>query len=114
MIAFLFSLIVVFMVYSIFVFRRRRGDETDAEHIEGSTRLEVAWTIAPLATVLVFAYLGGNSLAPPLAPEPRPLRVEVIGRQWAWSFVYPDLGSSPTSSTCRRVSRPCCCCARKM
>jgi len=62
-IAFLFSLIVVFMLYSIVVFRRRRGDETDAKHIEGSSRLEVAWTIAPLATVLFFAYLGGNPRA---------------------------------------------------
>ncbi len=91
-IAFLFSLIVVFMVYSIFVFRRKRGDATDAAHIEGSTKLEVAWTVAPLATVMVFAYLGGNALAATLAPAPRPLRVEVIGKQWAWSFVYPDYG----------------------
>jgi cytochrome c oxidase subunit 2 len=91
-IAFLFSLIVVFMLYSIVVFRRRKGDETDAAHIEGSSRLEVAWTIAPLLTVLVFAYLGGDNLARTLAPEPNPLRVEVIGRQWSWSFVYPDLG----------------------
>lgn len=91
-IAFLFALIVVFMLYSIVVFRRRKGDDTDAAHIEGSSRLEVAWTIAPLITVLFFAYLGGSSLASTVAPEPRPLRIEVIGRQWAWSFVYPELG----------------------
>jgi cytochrome c oxidase subunit 2 len=91
-IAFLFSLIVVFMVYSIFVFRRKRGDTSDAAHVEGNTKLEIAWTVAPLATVMVFAYLGGNALAATLAPEPKPLRVEVIGKQWAWSFVYPDYG----------------------
>jgi cytochrome c oxidase subunit 2 len=91
-IAFLFSLIVVFMVYSIFVFRRKRGDDSDAAHIEGSTKLEVAWTVAPLATVMVFAYLGGNALAATMTPEPKPLRVEVIGKQWVWSFVYPDYG----------------------
>jgi cytochrome c oxidase subunit 2 len=91
-IAFLFSLIVVFMLYSIIVFRRKRGDTTDAEHIEGSTNLEVAWTVAPLATVLVFAYLGGSALAATVAPAPKPLRVEVIGKQWNWSFVYPDYG----------------------
>ena len=91
-IAFLFSLIVVLMVYSIFIFRRKRGDTADAAHVEGSTKLEIAWTVAPLATVMVFAYLGGNALAATLAPEPKPLRVEVIGKQWAWSFVYPDYG----------------------
>lgn len=91
-IAFLFSLIVVLMLYAIVVFRRRKGDETDAAHVEGNSKLEVAWTIAPLLTVLFFAYLGGTNLAQTIAPEPRPLRVEVIGRQWAWSFVYPDSG----------------------
>ena len=91
-IAFLFSLIVVFMLYSILVFRRRKGDLTDAEHIEGSTKLEFVWTMAPLLTVLVFAYLGGDALAQTLAPEPKPLRVDVTGRQWTWSFAYPDYG----------------------
>ncbi len=91
-IAFLFALIVVLMLYSIVVFRRKKGDTSDAAHIEGNTNLEVAWTLAPLATVMVFAYLGGNALAATLAPEPKPLRVEVIGKQWTWSFVYPDSG----------------------
>lgn len=91
-IAFLFSLIVVFMVYSIIAFRRKRGDTSDAKHIEGSTKLEVAWTLAPLATVLVFAYLGGGALAATLQPEPKALRVDVTGRQWVWSFAYPDYG----------------------
>ena len=91
-IAFLFSLIVVMMVYSIIIFRRKRGDTADAAHIEGSSTLEIVWTVVPLATVMLFAYLGGNALAATMTPEPKPLRVEVIGKQWAWSFVYPDYG----------------------
>lgn len=91
-IAFLFALIVVFMIYTIVVFRRRKNDLTDAAHIEGNSTLEVAWTLAPLATVMVFAYLGSTTLAQVVAPEPKALRVQVIGRQWAWSFVYPDSG----------------------
>jgi cytochrome c oxidase subunit 2 len=91
-IAFLFALIVVFMVYSILVFRRSKGDLTDARHIEGSSKLEIAWTAAPLGLVMVFAYLGSTTLAETVAAQPKPLRVEVIGRQWAWSFVYPDSG----------------------
>lgn len=91
-IAFLFSLIIVFMVYTIVVFRRQRNDLTDAAHVEGSNTLEIAWTAAPLALVMAFAYLGSTALAQTLAPEPKALRVQVIGRQWAWSFVYPDSG----------------------
>ena len=55
---FLFALIVVPLVYSLIVFRRRKGDTSDGEHIEGNTKLEVTWTVIPLITVLVFAYLG--------------------------------------------------------
>lgn len=91
-IAFLFSLIVVLMVYSIIVFRRKKGDLSDSVHIEGNNRLEVLWTLAPLATVLVFAYLGGQSLGETLTPDPKPLEVNVIGQQWSWRFEYPTLG----------------------
>lgn len=91
-IAFLFSLIVVFMVYSMFVFRRKRGDMTDGPHIEGNTRLEVLWTVAPLITVLYFAYLGGQSLADTVRPDPQALEIKVVGQQWSWRFEYPDYG----------------------
>jgi cytochrome c oxidase subunit 2 len=95
-IAFLFALIIVFMVYSMVVFRRRKGDTTDGPHIEGSPRLEVMWTLAPLATVLVFAYLGGQSLAETQRIDPKAMEVNVIGTQWSWRFEYPELGISST------------------
>jgi cytochrome c oxidase subunit 2 len=95
-IAFLFSLIVVMMLYSIIVFRRRKGDTTDAPHIEGNSRLEVLWTIAPLVTVIFFAYLGGESLAETQRKDPKALEINVIGSQWSWRFEYPDLGITST------------------
>lgn len=91
-IAFLFSLIVVFMLYSILFFRRKKGDLSDARHIEGNTKLEVAWTIAPLITVLFFAYLGGDALAETMRADPKALEIKVIGQQWVWRFEYPDYG----------------------
>ncbi len=91
-IAFLFSLIVVFMLYSMIVFRRKRGDTTDGPHIEGNTRLEVLWTVAPLLTVLYFAYLGGQSLADTVRPDPQALEIKVVAQQWSWRFEYPDYG----------------------
>ncbi len=54
-ISFLFALIVVPMGYSLVVFRRKKGDVTDAQHIEGNTNLEIAWTIIPLVLVIAFA-----------------------------------------------------------
>lgn len=91
-IAILFSLIVGLMVYSIVVFRRRKGDNSDGPHIEGNTKLEVVWTLVPLIFVLFLAYYGSATLGKTMAADPKPLRVDVIGSQWSWRFDYPDYG----------------------
>jgi len=89
-IAFLFALIVGLMIYSIIVFRRKKGDDTDAMHIEGNTRLEVFWTIVPLVTVLYLSYIGAQALGDIDREDPFPLQVNVIGSQWSWRFEYPE------------------------
>src|SRR6266545_878691 len=92
MISFLFALIVVPMAYSLIVFRRRKGDTTDAKHIEGNTNLEVTWTILPLFLVMVFAYLGAGNLAEIRTADPEAMVVKVTGQQWSWSFEYAGFG----------------------
>jgi cytochrome c oxidase subunit II len=91
-ISFLFALIVVPLLYSLIVFRRKKGDTTDAEHIEGNTKLEIAWTIIPLITVVAFAYMGAYSLAETRRIDPQAMVVNVTASQWSWSFEYPDYG----------------------
>jgi cytochrome c oxidase subunit 2 len=91
-IAILFSLIIGLLVYSIIAFRRRKDDDSDGPHIEGNTRLEVVWTLLPLGFVLFLAYYGSSILGEVEAPDPQPLRVDVIGAQWSWRFEYPDYG----------------------
>lgn len=92
-IAFLFSLIVVFMVYSIFVFRRKEGDDTPGEYIHGNTALEIAWTVAPIGLVIWMAIWGSNMLLDITRPAPEGVdvwEVEVTGFKWGWSFTYED------------------------
>lgn len=91
-IAFLFSLIAVFLVYSVIVFRRKKGETGDGDHFEGHTGLEIVWTIAPLATVLYFSYLGAQALAETQRVDPQALEVKVIASQWSWRFEYPEYG----------------------
>lgn len=91
-ISFLFSLIIVPIVYSMLVFRRKKGDTTDAEHIEGNTALEITWTVMPLFIVIIFAYLGAYSLGETRRVDPNAMVVKVTGSQWAWKFEYPDYG----------------------
>jgi cytochrome c oxidase subunit 2 len=95
LIAFLFSLIVVFMLYAIVVFRKRDGDESEGEHFEGNTLLEIVWTVAPLIFVVVFAFYGINALATVTRSESNETEVTAVGIQWSWRFEYPNGIISP-------------------
>jgi len=90
--SFLFALIVVPLVYALIVFRRKKGDTSDAEHITGNTPLEITWTVIPLFLVLTFAYLGAYSLREVRRADPQAMIVKVHAQQFAWSFEYPDYG----------------------
>lgn len=94
--SFLFALIVVPMFYSLAVFRRRKGDTSDAEHIEGNTRLEISWTVIPLFVVVIFSVLGAGNLAKTLRPSANELVVKVTAFQWGWKFDYPEYGITTT------------------
>ncbi len=96
-IAFLFSLIVVFTLYSVVVFRRKEGETQDGPHIHGNTKLEIIWTVIPLITVLFFGVLGAKGLSEITSPAPDELVVEVTAQQFAWRFDYPDYGITSSS-----------------
>lgn len=89
-ISFLFALIMVPLIYSLIVFHRRKGDTSDGEHIEGNTTLEITWTVIPLVTVLVLAYMGTYTLGEVMAADPSALVINVTARQWSWEFDYPE------------------------
>jgi cytochrome c oxidase subunit II len=95
LIAFLFAIVVVFMLYSIVVFRRKAGDTGDGEHFEGNTLLEVIWTAAPLILVFVFMYIGWDTLNAITTPKGNELVVTAVGRQWSWTFAYANGVVSP-------------------
>ncbi|MBW8010891.1 MAG: cytochrome c oxidase subunit II [Chloroflexi bacterium] len=91
-IAFFFSLIVVFLLYSIVVFRRKPGEEGDGDHIEGNTKLEIVWTVIPLGIVIYLAILGAQTLGKIEARDPNALEINVVASRWTWSFEYPEYG----------------------
>ncbi|MBE0680275.1 MAG: cytochrome c oxidase subunit II [Anaerolineales bacterium] len=90
--SFLFALIVVPLVYSLVVFRRKKGETGDGEHIEGNTSLEIAWTVLPLFAVLAFAYMGAYSLGETNRVDPDAIEIRVKAQQFAWTFEYPEYG----------------------
>lgn len=90
MISFLFALIMVLMIYSVVVFRRQPGDETEGPHIHSNTALEVAWTIVPIFAVIGFGAWGTIVLGQLIEAKPNEMVVEVTGKQWQWNFAYPE------------------------
>jgi len=66
----LFLLVEGALVYSAIRFRRKEGDETDGEHIEGNIPLEIVWTAIPAVVVLgisiysfdIYTRMGGLEL----------------------------------------------------
>jgi len=88
----LFSLIMVVLVYSLIVFRRRKGETGDGEYITGNSTLEILWTAIPLLAVIVLAYEGGKSLGIIRRVDPSAMQVKVISGQWFWQYQYPDYG----------------------
>ena len=73
---------------------RGRPRSVEGPQILGATRLELLWTVVPvliLAAIagFVFYKLPGISDVPPASAGER-LPVRVDGRQFSWTFTYPD------------------------
>jgi cytochrome c oxidase subunit II len=104
--AFLFALIVVPMGYSLIVFRRKKGDTSDAEHVEGNTRLEIAWTVVPLIIVVIYSVLGAKNLADVVRAAPDAMVIKVTAFQWGWTFEYPEYGGFTSPELYLPVNKP--------
>ena len=76
------------LLYAIFRFRRR-SDADDPKQIHGNTRLEITWTLIPLATFLsLFGLTAANMPFINDTPASAPMNVTVIGVQFSWTFDY--------------------------
>lgn len=107
-IGFLFALVMVFMLYSLFVFRRKKGEEGDGDHFEGHTKLEITWTVLPLITVLLFGFVGAYTLQEVTAAQPNEMTVEVTAFSWGWQFAVPDKNISGSTKLVLPVDHRCC------
>lgn len=122
--AFIFLGVSGALIYSIIFNRASKDDTSDGPHIEGNVTLEVVWTAIPFVLVIwigVYSYqiydqmsilgpmehqhhnmsLGMKSAyAEPLseasATAPSSEKIQVISKQWAWVFNYPEENISST------------------
>lgn len=95
-ISFLFSLIMVTLIYSLIVFHRRKGEIGDGAYLTGNSTLEITWTAIPLIAVLVLAFAGARTLGTIRVIDPSALQVKVTAGQWYWQYAYPEYGVTST------------------
>src|SRR3954465_4786756 len=57
-----------------------------------NTLLEVAWTVIPVVILVVIAIPSFRILFVQLNTPPADLTVKATGKQWYWSYSYPDNG----------------------
>jgi cytochrome c oxidase subunit 2 len=86
------TLITVFvlalLVYVVMRFNARANPTPS--RTTHNTLLEVAWTLAPVLILLFIAVLSFKSLFFQLNTPKADLTVKATGKQWFWSYSYPD------------------------
>jgi cytochrome c oxidase subunit II len=86
-IAFTFIIgITTFMIWTLIHFSRRKG--IAPKQFTGSVKLEIIWTIVPLAIVMIMFYYGWSGFAPMRKVPSDAMVVQAIGRMWEWEFDY--------------------------
>ena len=89
------------ILYAAVRFRRRRDDD-EPRQFHGNTRLEIGWTLLPLAVFLsLFAFTAANMPFINDTPASASMHVTVIGVQFAWSF---DYGTTPSGKRIQSFS----------
>jgi len=88
----IFGVVAGALAYIAWKFRARPGQQGEPPQIHGNDRLEVIWTLIPLAIILVLFGLTARALIQVNQPIPGAMKVEVTGYQFWWDFNYAELG----------------------
>jgi cytochrome c oxidase subunit 2 len=80
--------LMVAMVYFVVRYSRKRNPH--ATQIEGSTSLEITWTVIPLILFMGMFYLGWEGYLKEVIVPEGAIPIKVTGRMWSWSFEYPN------------------------
>ena len=95
----IFVLVEVVVLYSVWKFRMRPGEELkDGPPIHGNTMLEIIWTAIPaliIFSLVTYAYIVLTEIEKKPSKE---MVVQVTGQQFAWSYQYRQPGQ-PTVNT---------------
>ena len=89
----IFVLVETVVLYSVFKFRMRPGEEEkDGPPIHGNTRLEVVWTALPAILVVGLCTYAYTVLRSNEDSKTNEQTINITARQFAFEFSYPQAG----------------------
>jgi len=77
-----------FLIYAVIRYRRR--DDRLPEQHHGNTMVEIVWTVIPTVIVLILFVTSMFTLGDISARSEHPVRIEVEGQQFSWTFRYDN------------------------
>lgn len=85
--------LTITMLY--FVSRYNKNKNKTATQIEGSTLLEITWTVIPTLLALVMFYFGWEGWKPMTKAPKDAINITSVARMWNFSFLYDNGRQSP-------------------
>ncbi len=83
--------VLIFGAVAIFAIKyRRRSEDEIPKPIEGSTKLEITWSIIPFLIMLVMFGWGAKLFFDAYTPPKDAYNIYVVGKQWMWKVQYPE------------------------
>ncbi len=77
-------------VMLFFMYKYNKKRHPKAEQIEGSTKLEIIWTVIPFLITMLMFYYGWAGWKPMHNPPKDTMEITVYGRMWNFSFEYEN------------------------
>ena len=84
--------VLIFVAVIFFAYKFRRSVHPHPTQIEGSTKLELTWSILPFLVMLVMFGWGAQLYYAAQNPPKDAMEVFVTGKQWMWKIQYPTGG----------------------
>ncbi len=81
------------MIYFIIKYNRKKNAK--ATQIEGSTKLELLWTIIPTILALTMFYFGWAGWKPMMEPPDDAREITSTARMWSFNFTYENGKQTP-------------------
>jgi cytochrome c oxidase subunit 2 len=78
------------MIYSIATFRKSKG--AVAEQFHHSTKLEILWTVIPIAILVFMAIPAAKTLVKIEDTRAPDITIKVTAYQWKWRYDYQEAG----------------------